>query len=133
MNQSATAADLSGIMVEALSTGLFSSLVTIQAPDGVFGASGAPSGTYANVAGLVDIRCMAAPLALLGGEIRDSEMKITPEILTKHPLHCLLEDCFPQITTKHRAILDGVAYDIAGNEQDSQSQMSRLLLTKNKL
>ena len=33
--------------------GLFDSLCTIQVPDGVLGASGAPSGNFVNVAGLI--------------------------------------------------------------------------------
>lgn len=130
MNQTLiTAADLDGVMAAALATGLLSSLCTIQQPDGLFGPSGAPSGTYADVSGLVGIRCQAAPIGVLSG----TEQRIPPEILSRQPTHVLLESYYPQITTKMIAIVDSIRYDISAVEHDSQGRMTRLLVTRNTL
>ena len=134
MNQSLiTSGDLDAVMAAALATGLLSSACTIQEPSGVFTSSGAPDGVWANVSGLVGLSCQIAPIGLLDGAIAGRETKIPPEILSKQPLHVLLDANYPTITTKMRAVLDGVDHDIESVEQDSQQRMTRLLVTKNSI
>lgn len=132
INQSLiTSGDLDAVMAAALATGLLSSTCTIQEPSGVFGASGAPDGVWVNVAGLIGLECQAAPVSLLGSALGGTENKMPQEILSKQPLHVLLDGNYPTITTKMRAVIDSVDYDIESIEHDSQGRMTRLLVTVN--
>lgn len=122
------------IMPRAATSGLFDSTCTIQAPDGVIGPGGAPSGTYTNVAGLVSVLCMDAPPST--ARVQATEVKALAEILQKQMRHVLLNGYFPQIVAGvaagWRAIVtrtaDGrsIIYDILGAEGDSQSTQTRL-------
>jgi hypothetical protein len=128
------AADLSAVMPEVIASGLLVSLFTAQAPSGVYGATGAPDGTYANVAGLVNIPCTSPPISdsrLLAGEV-----KALAEIAASEFHHVLLDAYYPAIDAGWR---DGwrctiasppdmvpYAFDIKGYEGDSQSKMSRV-------
>ena len=115
-------------MPEAIRTGLFVSLCTIQAPSGGFGPSGAPVGPYADVAGLVNIPCTAPP----PGETRilSTEVKELAEIMAAQLKHVLLDNYYPTLEAGVRvgwqALIDGTAYDILGAESDSNGQMTRM-------
>lgn len=123
-------ADIDAVMVEAVATGLFVSLCTIQQPDGIVDPAGAPSGDFVDVSGLVNIPCMNAPLD--DGSIAATEAKELEEIASKGFKHILLNGYYPQATpddqipTNWRAIIDSVTYDILGVEHDSQHQMTRM-------
>lgn len=122
--------DIEQVMPEAIATGLFDSLATIQAPDGSFGASGAPSGNYVDVSGLVAIACIDAPPS--DARIQATEAKSLADQLSLNMRHVLLSGYYPTIETDWRAVItksDGttvVIYDIMGAESDSQTQMTRL-------
>lgn len=119
-------------MPEAATMGRFESLCTIQAPDGLFGPSGAPSGNYANVAGLIAIACQDEAPSM--ARIQATEVKALAEIMALNLRHVLLDGYYPTIAqnTQWRATItaaDGVTvttYDILGAESDSQGQMTRM-------
>ena len=118
--------------------GLFDSLCTIQVPDGVLGASGAPSGNFVNVAGLIpagnigvnliNIPCMESVPST--ARVQATEVKDLAEIMSKGLRHVLLNGYYPYLETlkeagQVRAILNGTAYEILGVEPDSQRTQTR--------
>lgn len=132
MNQG-IAYEVQGVMPAAVATGLFVSLCTIQAPDGIIGGSGQPSGNFANVSGLVNIPCMDAPDSVDKFNIQATEVRAIEEIESKGFRHVLLDNYYPTIDQYHRqgsrAVIDGVdIYTILGVEVDSQSTQTRLKL-----
>lgn len=128
MNQSLSY-EIPGVMAAALATGLFVSLCTIQKPDATFGPSGAPSNTYVDVAGLVNIACMTAVPS--DARIQATEAKDLEEIQAKGFRHVTLNGYYANVLTGWRdgwrAIVDGVAYDIIGAESDSQNTQTRIM------
>ena len=119
--------DIEAVMVEAIASGLFVSLCTLQAPSGVFGPSGAPDGVYVPVAGLVDIPCIAPPLQ--AGETRTLQ-----EIEASDMQRVLLAGYYPTIDEGWRngwqAVVDGVAYILFGVRGDSQNQSTELTVKR---
>lgn len=128
MNQSLATFGIEDVMPAALATGLFVSLCTIQEPSGTMTADGTPDNTFVDIDGLVDIRCMLAPTSI--SNISATEAKSERSIESFNSGHVLLESYYPTIgpNSQWRAVIDGVAYDILGAENDSQSQMTRLLV-----
>ena len=124
--------DIAAVMPAVVETGLMVSLCTIQAPTGAFGASGVPTGAYANVSGLVSVQCMDAPLSV--GGIYADEVKASAEITSRSVRHVLLDKYYSQLDGLNwgaigwRAIVDGITYDLLGAERDSQSSQTRLRL-----
>lgn len=125
-----TGYDIAAVMPEAIASGLFTSLCTVQQPDNAFGPSGAPSGAYVAVAGMVGIICIDDPTSV--ARIQSTEMKDLAEVMSLNLRHVLLGGYFPLIVSSMRAVItqaDGVTaviYDILGAEADSQAQMTRL-------
>lgn len=123
-------AQIQSVMPTVIASGLLVSLCTIQQPDGNTGPTGGPSGVYVNVAGIVNIPCIAAPLEV--ASIQATEMKAVEEIAATAPLHVLLDGWFPQIENGVAAgwiaVIDGTSFDLLGAESDSQGQMTRLKL-----
>ena len=113
--------ELEEVMQEAIDTGLFVSLCTIEQPPATVGPSGAidPTAAWPDVAGLIDIPCMYEP-------IKSSERKSLEEILAVNMRHVLLDGYYPTIVARWRAVIDGVTFDILGAEADSQSKMTRM-------
>lgn len=133
MNQNLFPAEIQQVMPIALDTGLFISLCTIQAPDLTLGASGAPSGTYADVAGLVNLPCMSAPPSL--ARLAAGEAKSAGDIESRGLRHVLLNGYYADLAPEQnwgavgwRAIVDGITYDLLGAESDSQRTQTRLEL-----
>jgi hypothetical protein len=130
MNQQSIAAGVAAVMPQALATGLFVSRCTIQQPDGNLIQAGQPSGTFVNVAGLVNIPCMAPPESSV--RVTASEVKSIDNIQAFSELHILLNGYYPQIqqgvVNGWHAVVDGSALDILGTESDSQSQMTRMVV-----
>lgn len=122
--------DVAEVMAQAVATGLYVSLATFQSLDTTQGPTGNPVGTYANVAGLVNIACMDAPLA--PGTISALEAKALAEIESKGIRHVSLDGYYPAVITGWpqgwRCIVDGVIYDVLGAEADSQSTQTRVKL-----
>jgi hypothetical protein len=118
------------VMVAALDTGLFVSLCTISAPDGNLGPSGAPSNTFVDIPGLIDIPCMDAVPS--EARIQATEVKDLAEILATGLRHVALNGYYPQIipgvALGWRATVDGTVYDLIGAEPDSQGTQTRLHL-----
>lgn len=127
--------ELDQVMVDAIATGLLSAVVTIQQASQVFGATGAPDRSYANVAGIVDVECQIAPIGTTSLMIQGAEQRMLPEILSTQPMHVLMGGFYPQITTSMRAVLTYrsvvTIYNISSVESDSQGVMTRLLLGLN--
>jgi hypothetical protein len=118
------------VMVDAIDTGLFVSLCTVQQPDGTFGPSGAPSGTYSDIVGLTNIPCMDAVASV--GRVQATEAKALEQILAQGWRHIALNgyypQCIPGAGLGWRAIVDGTVYDLIGAEPDSQGTQTRLHL-----
>ncbi len=134
MNQAFIHNAIANVMPIALSTGLFVSLSTFQQPNGLTNPDGSPqtdadgNPIFVDVAGLVNIPCMAPPIT--DGSIQATEVKALQEILSEEMLHVLLNAWYPQIqggvTDGWQCVVDGTVYDLMGAESDSQMQMTRL-------
>jgi hypothetical protein len=134
VNQDFIQLAIDGVMSSAISSGLFVSLATIQAPSQDFDSAGAWDGTYADVPGLVDIPCMAPPPS--DARIQATENRALEEIASSEWHHVLLNGWYPTIDEgwrgdgtpagSWRMMIDGYPYEIAGVESDSQTQMTRL-------
>lgn len=124
--------EIAAVMPAAVATGLFVSLCTFQVPDGLLGPSGAPSGTYVNATGLVDIPCMDAPQPPSEIKLGAFEDRQPGQVTDTAPRHVLLNSYYPTVMTQWRegmrAIVDGVKYDVCGAECDSQRTQVRLEL-----
>lgn len=124
--------EIEAVLPEAITEGRFQSLCTIQAPDGAYGPSGAPSNNYVNVAGLVGLSCQDEPPSM--ARIQATEVKALADIMSLNLRHVLLAGYYPAIAqnTNWRAVItaaDGVTvvvYDILGAESDSQGQFTRM-------
>lgn len=129
MNQS-IAVDVADVMVEAIASGLYVSLLTFQSMDGGQGPTGNPPGTYSDVAGLVNIPCMDAPLS--PGTISALEAKALADIEAKGIRHVSLNGYYPAAVTGWmagwRAMVDGFTYEVFGVEADSQTTQTRVKL-----
>jgi hypothetical protein len=132
--------DLADVMVEFQNSGLAVSLCSIQAPDGLLGPSGAPSGNYVAVSGLQSIPCMDAPEGT-GTGISAIEQRLPTEVESTGLRHVLLNDNYPQLgpatnwgNVGWQAVLTNTVtgqvqtYYIAGAEPDSQGTQTRLRL-----
>lgn len=135
MNQVLIAAGLANVMPQARQTGLFRSLATVLAPSGTLTAGGSPDGVYAAVAGLTAIPCMDAPFAVDRYNIMSTEQRGQAQTTSTEIRHVLLNDYFAQLSEETnwggigwKCTVDGVLYDIAGAESDSQHTQTRLRL-----
>ena len=127
--------DISAVMPEAIASGLFVSLVTIQEPTGEQTSTGAPARTggdtgdgWNNVVGLIDIAAMNAPQS--ESRLTADQHKTTEMVEGFQLRHMLLAGWYPTIAenSNWRAIVDGTAWDILGVESDSQGTQTRLRL-----
>jgi|SRR5882724_6927820 len=127
MNQAAIQSAVAGVMPLVRATGLLVSLATFQAPTGNQDSSGSLDGTFANVAGLVNIPCTAPPANV--GSITASVNRTPPQFLAYGSKHCLLDNYYPAVeggaAAGWRAVIDGTNYTLMGAESDSQHQMTR--------
>jgi len=134
-------ADINAVMTEANASGLFTQTIQFMKPSG-FGPSRAPSGTFVNVPGLVDlftgasvIGCMDAPLS--PGTISALEAKSLEEIESEGIRHVALNGYYPQVVENWqsengnmnwRGVIGGVNYEVFGVETDSQRTQTRVKL-----
>lgn len=121
--------DVSGVMAQARATGLFVSRCTVQEPSETLTTAGVPVGTYSNVTGLVDIPCMAAPPAI-DKAIAGVERRGVSQIQAEGFWHVLLDRYYASLVegwrVGWRAVIDGIQYNIAAVDHDSQLQMTRI-------
>ena len=134
--------DINQVMREVIASGVQVSTIQFQKPDGTFGPSGAPSGNFINVPGLVDkftgssaITCMDSPLA--PGTISALEAKALTEIESQGIRHVSLNGYYPAVVANWqsenadmnwRAVISGVKYEVFGVETDSQHTQTRVKL-----
>lgn len=132
MNQASIATAIAGVMPIVRATGLLVSLFTARQPSGELGPTGAPDGSYSDVTGLVDIPCTSPPENI--ATIKATEMKAIAEIAAAEFHHVLLDNFYQTLDDGWRGgwqcLIDGVLFDIKGVESDSQSQMTRVCVTR---
>jgi hypothetical protein len=122
--------EIAKVMPEAVATGRFVSVCTVEQASSTYTASGFPDGTFTPIIGVVDIPCTAPPPSVL--KVSASENKQVDGVQSIVPAHVLLNGYYAQIpfaTTGRpalRAVIDGNNYEIMGVERDSQKQMTRL-------
>ncbi len=134
-------ADIQQAVTEVLiDSQLLVSTIQFQQPDGNYGPSGAPSGVFVNVPGLVDlftgasaITCMDAPLS--PGTISALEAKALAEIESEGIRHIALNGYYPAIVanwnsggSNWRGVIGTTNYEVFGVERDSQSTQTRVKL-----
>lgn len=133
MNQ-AIAYEVQSVMPQAVTTGLFLSFCTVQAPDGLLIGAGQPSGAFVNIAGLTNIACMDAPSSVDRYSILAEQKRGIGEIESLTFRHILLDSYYPIVETAERigarVLIDGAAYTLLGAESDSQHVQTRLRLQK---
>ncbi len=117
MNQTVTT-DLSAVITAVESAGLFSSLCTIQEPDGTPDALGQSDAVdWTDVDDLEEIPCMASPI----GHMRAGGERDAPTFTMENDaLRVILDGVYPNILLRHRAVIDGVPWNIDGVGTDSQ-------------
>ena len=123
--------DIEQVVAIAVDSGIVNALCTIRQPDGTFSDSGAPSGNYTAVPGMVGIQCMDAPESI--SKPAAGETKTVEEQLSTQPRHVWLAGYFPSIAehSDWQAEITEISgevntYDILGAECDSQCQMTRI-------
>lgn len=89
----------------ALTANFNPSLCTIKAPTAGEDAYGQPTQTWANVTGLVNIPCSIALSS--GREVKGTQNEYG---ITTHRI--ALNGVYPTITRLHRAVVDGITYEI---------------------
>ena len=139
MNQEFIQNALAGVVAEVVDTGLLVSLFTARQPDGLFGPTGAPSGNYADVPGLTDLACMAAPPST--GSIQATETRALEEITASELHDVWLPGWYSALDAGWRGenangtgawicriqwMGEWFSYTIMGVESDSQTQTTRV-------
>lgn len=93
---------------------------TIQAKTVTQSATGAPTATWANVGGLVALRCRIAPATA-------NEVRAATGVYAEYTHTIDLAGNYAAVETQ-RAIVAGVAYDIIGVQHDGQGISTKLLV-----
>jgi head-tail adaptor len=86
---------------------LFTRLCDVEVKTVVADAYGSETETWAQVETLRHIPCAIAPVTTVSGERQ--QQFYTP---TENAWFVLMSGGYPEITTRHRVTIDGVAYDI---------------------
>ena len=95
MNQAAITLAVANVMPAALATGLFVSLFTAQEPRPTQEANGVIGFDYIDVAGLINVPCMAPPPS--PASITATEVRALEEITAAEVHHVLLNGWYPQL------------------------------------
>ena len=82
--------------------------------------------SWSNLAGHVDIDCQVAPIEVL----RDVEREAVVGPVETVRRAVLLDGRYPAITTTHRALIDGVDWNIVAVDEDSQHSHTRLQIQR---
>lgn len=108
-------------LLGSLSGSFYPSRCTIQVATLARNAMGEEIPTWANLAGHVSLACaMAEPLS--SGE----ETETSEQIFTRRRKRVALNGAYTSVTEQHRAIVDGVTYDIERVSIDSQGKTTYL-------
>jgi hypothetical protein len=82
------------------------------------------------VAGLIDIVCMIAPQPSSEIKVGAQSFRSMSQVSSSAPKHVLLDAYYPTLIDGwregDRAVIDGVTYELAGVEADSQGTQTRL-------
>lgn len=100
----------------------FASRCTIQARTATRDATGQATPAWADLAGHVAIHCQ------LYSKAAAYEQRQPAQTITVQQWTCALREAYPAITTLHRAVVDGTAYDVVGVSTDSAGHATYLTL-----
>lgn len=100
-------------------SGFFPSSCTVQAKTTSADAYGEEQETWVDVSGLQAIDCVKAPLSAM-------ERQAAGYTATDRVWNVLLKGAYPQITTRHRSVVDGEVFDIDAVETDQTGTLTRL-------
>lgn len=102
---------------------LFPSLCAVEAKTVTADEFGQEVETWEVVAGMTLIPCAIAPLSAI-------ERQAAGYTITDQVWHVLMTGDYPEITTRHRLLIDGVEYDIDGAEVALQGALTRLTVQR---
>ena len=109
-------------MLGSLATTFYTSACTIEVATESRTALGEVTRTWANLTGHVNLACsLTVPLALRSGETETGE-----QIFVRRDKRLAFSGAYTSITEKHRAVVDGVTYDIESVTIDSQGKTTHL-------
>lgn len=108
--------------------GFFPASCDIQAQTAGVDAYGVPNGAWAAVAGLTGLPCSVHASPYMGGALSRQESKWPDRTVTIGIRRVVFAGRHPQITTKHRALIGGVAYDITAVDPDAYEVFTELLV-----
>ena len=97
----------------------FPSLATIEAATTTQDSYGQPVETWAAVPTLTGIGAAKAPLSA-------QERQAAQFTATDQAWSVLLHGAYPEITTRHRAVIDGAVHDIDAVETDQTGSLTRI-------
>lgn len=118
--------ELDAVMPEALGTGLFVSLCTIQQRTNTVGPTGQPDLTdWTDIPTLTDLECMKSMQRPFVTN-QSATLREPQQFDTYTEYHVLLNGYYPQILQQNQAIVDGNPYEIMAVEPDSQKRQTRL-------
>jgi hypothetical protein len=116
--------------IRSLPAGAFKSRGSVMTPVSVRQPNGEMRVTYVESTDpeLVDIPCRIAPLFMIRPERAERPTDTgTAEI---QELACMLQGLYPQIALEDTFSVDGVPYNVTGNETDGSKIYTRLALRK---
>lgn len=116
-----------GLAASVAVAGFFPQRVTIQASTATTNTFGETTLAWEALANHVDIPARMAPgQSGQGSMAREQELRRADQTLVTDPYRIGLNRWCPDITTGHRALVKGVAYDILTVEADAQSGLTWL-------
>ena len=116
-----TAAIVHPRFLASVPPGFWPSSCDIEGSTATQDAYGEPVETWADVAGLTGIDCAKAPLSAV-------ERQAAQFTATDQAWNVLLRGAYPEITTRHRAVIDGTTFDIERVETDQTETLTRLVV-----
>ncbi|HRJ41116.1 MAG TPA: head-tail adaptor protein [Caldilineaceae bacterium] len=109
-------------LLAGLATNFYPSACTIQVATNSRNALGEPIPSWANLAGHVSLACAVAEPPV----IRDGETETSGQNFVRRRKRVALAGAYTSVTEAHRAVVDGVTYDIEGVSIDSQGKTTYL-------
>ncbi len=108
-------------LLARLTPGFYPSLCTVQVATESRDAMGQVVLSWANLANHVSLACSIAEPAATG-----EETETTMQAFVRRRKRVALAGIYASVTEQHRAIVDGVTYDIERVSQDSQTKTTYL-------
>lgn len=100
----------------------YNTTCTIQQTAETRDAAGGVVNSWADMTGLVNLRCRRAPVSTA----RTSEMKLEALTYTVNVQTIVIASYQPTITPKMRVTCDSLVFDVLAVEHDGEGQMTRL-------